>query len=54
MPLIAALGRQRQKDLCEFEASLLYTVSSRIARTVKQRYSVSKKQKNVLDWLIDK
>ncbi|CAO2587489.1 hypothetical protein LEMLEM_LOCUS4506 [Lemmus lemmus] len=24
MPLIPALGRQRQVDLCEFEASLVY------------------------------
>ena len=24
MPLITALGRQRQTDLCEFEASLVY------------------------------
>ena len=24
MPLIPALGRQRQADLCEFEASLVY------------------------------
>ncbi|KAM7327523.1 hypothetical protein ACRRTK_013890 [Alexandromys fortis] len=26
--LIPALGRQRQADLCEFEASLMYRVSS--------------------------
>ena len=26
-----ALGRQRQVDLCEFEASLVYRVSSRTA-----------------------
>jgi hypothetical protein len=31
-PLIPELRRQRQKDLCEFEASLLYIVSSRTAR----------------------
>ena len=31
-PLIPALGRQRQEDLCEFEASLVYRVSSRTAR----------------------
>ena len=24
MPLISALGRQRQENLCEFEASLVY------------------------------
>ena len=29
MPLIPALGRQSQADLCEFEASLVYKVSSR-------------------------
>jgi hypothetical protein len=28
MPLISALGRERQADLCEFEASLVYRVSS--------------------------
>ena len=28
MPLILALGKQRQVDLCEFEASLVYKVSS--------------------------
>ena len=31
MPLILALGRQRQVDLCEFKASLVYRVSSRTA-----------------------
>jgi hypothetical protein len=30
MPLIPGLGRQRQADLCEFEASLAYTVSSKL------------------------
>ena len=34
-PLIPALGRQRQVDLCEFEASLVYRVSSRTARATK-------------------
>ena len=43
--LIPALGRQRQADLCEFEASLVYRVSSRTARTVIQRNSVSKQTK---------
>ena len=32
MPLTPALGRQRQMDLREFEASLAYCVSSRTAR----------------------
>jgi hypothetical protein len=35
MPLIPALGRQRQADLCELEASLVYRVSSRTARDTK-------------------
>ena len=38
-PLIPALRRQRQADLSEFEASLVYRASSRTARTVKQRKS---------------
>ena len=29
MPLIPALRRQRQADLCEFKASLVYRVNSR-------------------------
>jgi len=43
MPLIPARGRQRQAD-SEFEASLLYRVSSRTARAT-QRNPVSKKKK---------
>ena len=45
MPLIPALGRQRQADLCEFEASLVYKVSFRIVRAVTQRNPVLKNQK---------
>jgi hypothetical protein len=41
-PLIPALGRQRQAS---FEASLVYRVSSRIARTI-QRNPVSKNKNN--------
>jgi hypothetical protein len=41
MPLIPARGRQRQAD-SEFEASLLYRVSSRTARGAIQRNPVSK------------
>jgi hypothetical protein len=32
LPLIPALGRQRQEDLCKFQASLIYIVSFRTAR----------------------
>jgi hypothetical protein len=42
--LILALRRQRQADLSEFEASLVYKVSSTTARAT-QRNPVSKKQK---------
>ena len=31
-PLIPALRRQRQEDLCEFKVSLIYIVSFRTAR----------------------
>ena len=34
--LIPALGRQRQGDLYEFEAFLVYKASSRTARAVRQ------------------
>jgi hypothetical protein len=30
---LSAPGRQRQADLCEFEANLVYIMSSRTART---------------------
>jgi hypothetical protein len=33
-PLIPALGKQRQADLCESEASVVYKESPRIARAV--------------------
>ena len=45
-PLIPALGRQKQEDLCELKASLVYRVSSRTVRTT-QRNSVSKNQNKV-------
>ena len=40
MPLIPEFGRQRQMDLCEFEASLVCRASFRIARAT-QRNPVS-------------
>ena len=44
MPLFPGLGRQRQADLCEFEASLVYRMSSRTARTTQRNQL--KKQKD--------
>ena len=44
--LEAALGRQRQVDFYEFEASLVYGASYRTARAVTQRNLVSNKQTN--------
>ena len=41
-PLITALGRQRQTDLCKFETSLVYKANSRTARAVTQRNPVLK------------
>jgi hypothetical protein len=43
-PLVPALERQRQGDLCEFKASLVYRLVSRTARAVIQRNPVSKNQ----------
>ena len=40
MHLIQTLWRQRQGDLCEFEANLIYKVSSKAVK-VTQRNSVS-------------
>jgi hypothetical protein len=36
MPLIPALGKQRQADLCEFKASLVYRADSRTARAIQK------------------
>ncbi|EGW15228.1 hypothetical protein I79_024235 [Cricetulus griseus] len=44
MPVILALGRQRQVNLCEFEASMVNRASSSTAKTVTQRNPVWKKQ----------
>jgi hypothetical protein len=38
MPLIPALKRKRQANLCEFEASLVYRMRSRIARALKNNH----------------
>lgn len=45
MPLIPALVRQRQEDLSQFKASLVYIGNSGIARTT-QRDPISKNKNN--------
>ena len=45
MPLIPALRRQRQVDLCEFEASLVYRASSRTDPTGSKSYGGTLSQK---------
>jgi hypothetical protein len=37
MPLIPALARQRQVDLCEFKATLVYRVRSRSSRAKTEK-----------------
>ncbi|EGV91257.1 hypothetical protein I79_026099 [Cricetulus griseus] len=46
MPLIPALGKQRQADLSEFKASLVYKVSFRTARTANTEKLCLKIQNN--------
>jgi hypothetical protein len=43
MPLIPALGRQTQMDLCEFEASLVYIVSSPEIKTQNLHININGK-----------
>ena len=46
MPLIPALGRQGQVNLCKFKASQAYLVSSRTARaSYRERNFLSQKKK---------
>ena len=45
MSFIAALGRQRKVNLCEFKVSLIYRASSRTANAVTQKNPVLKKRK---------
>ena len=41
--LIPALGRQRQVDLCEFEANLVYRASSRTGSKATEKHYLGKK-----------
>ena len=54
MLLIPALGRQRQADLYEFEASLVYRASSRTARSVTQRNPALKKETTKIKGIFEK
>jgi hypothetical protein len=47
MPLVPALGRQKQEDLCVFEASLVYRLSSGTARAFVQRKTCLEKKKSI-------
>jgi len=42
MPLISALREQRQEDLYEFEANLVYRASSRTARATQRSLVLDK------------
>jgi hypothetical protein len=44
IPLIPALGRQRQVDLCALEASLVYTQISRTARPIQRNPFLKNRQ----------
>ena len=44
-PLIPALGRQRQADLCEFEASLVYKSKFQDRHSKSYRETLSRKTK---------
>jgi hypothetical protein len=46
IPLIPALQRQRQVDLCDFKANLVYKVSSRTAKAITQRNPVTIIERN--------
>lgn len=45
-PLILEVGRQRQADLCEFQASLVYRVSSRTARATQRNPVLKNKRES--------
>jgi hypothetical protein len=45
MPLIPLVGKWGQTDLCEFEARLVYKVSSRTARATHKNPVLEKKTK---------
>jgi hypothetical protein len=46
MAFIRAIGRQREADLCGFEASLVYGASSRTARATQRNPVLNKTKQN--------
>jgi hypothetical protein len=48
MPLISALRRQRQADLCEFKTNLVCKASSRIPGLRKENKQTNKQTKNLV------
>ena len=46
-PLIPAPGRQRQVELCEFQASLVYRVGSKTARVTQRNPILKQTSKQV-------
>ena len=47
MSLISALRKEGQADLCEFEASLVYRMSTRTARATHSLKKKKKKKKSI-------
>jgi hypothetical protein len=47
MPLIPALERLKQVNLCEFEVSLVYRANSWIARATQRKLSLKKRKSKV-------
>jgi hypothetical protein len=47
MPLIPALRRQKQGDLCGHKATLVYRVSSRIAKVIEKPYRKQQQQQKI-------
>jgi hypothetical protein len=46
MPSIPAFRRQKQMVLCEYQASMVYRIDSRIVRTTQRNPALGEKTKN--------
>lgn len=53
MPVTSVLGRQREEDPCEFEASLVYASNSRSANEYIVRSSLNKQNQGWRDGSMD-